>query len=76
MLCNAGACCLQVVTAKSSEVNQLVLAANAEAEEVAEHAVYAACPLTTLGLSSTVLQVVTDKRRDPELWLYANADIR
>jgi hypothetical protein len=38
-LCNTVACCLQVVTAKSSEVNLLVLAANPEAEDVAEHAV-------------------------------------
>jgi adenylyl cyclase-associated protein len=30
---------LQVVTAKSSEVNLLVLAANPDAEDVAEHAV-------------------------------------
>jgi hypothetical protein len=33
------ACVLQVVTAKSSEVNLLVLAANPDAEDVAEHAV-------------------------------------
>lgn len=33
------AACLQVVTAKSSEVNLLVVAANPEAEDVAEHAV-------------------------------------
>lgn len=31
--------CMQVVTAKSSEVNILVVAANPEAEDVAEHAV-------------------------------------